>query len=751
MDPQNQDDSVTSVGDPGGAGPNLDLSCGYIPSAQLVDTAFRSGQQACSHPSQDQVVQIPTGVSGVSMVVVRVPNHVTDPNLPTSGGDNSTVAVFEFQESGPMTASLSAPCSAHALVQAVGAHGGVAGASTVAPIGPPTCSDGYAIETMAAGGPQGQPAGVVFEGTGAGWKVLGGGDPFSVGQACSLISPKALLQFQQLPPGMGCPAFGDSTYVPSQAGGAAQEADCSLPANEQKVCAAALELFVSESDLVKYVTTDISKFLSAVSDVINPPPSTYVAMGDSYSSGEGADWPAGFSGFPQLPGCDWRLYQDPAGSPRDTDHLDGAYIDNNVQSLRSGHCQNSSTNDQVGDTCHRSITAYAHVFDRLDQVPNRKLVFVACSGATVHTALAGYPANQTNRKGEKSQLLQLDSATSLVTLTLGGNDVGFADDAKVCVTPTKNEYDCINPDQPDAGSSATPLLKALGYVTTPGSSNDGLFRSYNPADTAPPQGLSHASVSSQLSALVKTSDGLDLRDRLVFLYRVMHKLAPNARILVLGYPQFFPSNPTSNAAHFSVQEQEWVNQRIATLDNVVQSAVSLSGVTQYVDVNNVLDGHQLVNGGSLDFTVDQSGNASCSGGEYLNDVDLTEGYFGSPELLHPNPCGHQLEGQRLAAAFQQTSSPQPFHLPDLPPSGVIKATIHHGNFPFGCHSTFTASVNAARTGDVSQFIWFDETGNERGTGSTLEMDSVHNAFKLYLETVGNNGQVRYSFFHGSVC
>jgi lysophospholipase L1-like esterase len=88
----------------------------------------------------------------------------------------------------------------------------------------------------------------------------------------------------------------------------------------------------------------------------------YVALGDSYSSGEGLE--------PYLPGSD---------------------------------------TDQ--DRCHRSDQAYANF------VTTKHLVFVACSGVT--TAAYAKPGS------EQPQSLALTRDTDLVTLTLGGNDLDW--------------------------------------------------------------------------------------------------------------------------------------------------------------------------------------------------------------------------------------------------------------------------------------------------------------------------------------
>ncbi len=87
-----------------------------------------------------------------------------------------------------------------------------------------------------------------------------------------------------------------------------------------------------------------------------------------------------------------------------------------------------SGTDTVGppaNRCHRSTRAYA----RLLQNPVARLnlsAFVACSGATTGTMFAG-------QYNESPQFDALDAQTEVVTLTIGGNDIGFADVVTLCV------------------------------------------------------------------------------------------------------------------------------------------------------------------------------------------------------------------------------------------------------------------------------------------------------------------------------
>lgn len=118
----------------------------------------------------------------------------------------------------------------------------------------------------------------------------------------------------------------------------------------------------------------------------------YVALGDSYSSGEGAGEQKSDSGYNYIRGT-------------------------NVP----------------GNRCHRSTNAYPHVLmGRLGLDASQYLDFRACSGATIED-LRG--PNDPEHGNEAAQLDALGDDTQLATLTIGGNDADFAGIIKACATP----------------------------------------------------------------------------------------------------------------------------------------------------------------------------------------------------------------------------------------------------------------------------------------------------------------------------
>jgi hypothetical protein len=189
----------------------------------------------------------------------------------------------------------------------------------------------------------------------------------------------------------------------------------------------------------------------------------YVALGDSYSAGEG-------------------------NPPFDT-----------------GACDRSTAN------------AYPRLLHSVRPLYPLPSAFVACSGAKIE--------NMTQPQGDNPpQLNAVTSDTTLVSLTIGGNDLGFSSLARTCV---ESPFSCV-------GS-----LKSL-----PG----------------------------KISAL---------QPRLTALYEQIHSQAPTARIAVLGYPDLFASDPVTNCkevgfgpANISASEMAALNQGIDQFDTAIQQAVT---------------------------------------------------------------------------------------------------------------------------------------------------------------------------------
>lgn len=136
----------------------------------------------------------------------------------------------------------------------------------------------------------------------------------------------------------------------------------------------------------------------------NAPPPKYVAMGDSYSSGEGV-------------------------LPFENDSDTGA------------------------NTCHRSVQAYPRLMQ--DSLDLGSTAFVACSGA-----VSDYIINDYNQENvELPQAVYMSEDAELVTISIGGNDIGFPDVMKACVAASSaqgclDEIDTASDDVGDPSFSS---------------------------------------------------------------------------------------------------------------------------------------------------------------------------------------------------------------------------------------------------------------------------------------------------------
>jgi lysophospholipase L1-like esterase len=95
----------------------------------------------------------------------------------------------------------------------------------------------------------------------------------------------------------------------------------------------------------------------------------------------------------------------------------------------------------LSSSCKRSVYAYPYLLAQ--QRANTALTFVACSGATTNDVM-------------NSQISSVTSSTTLVTITIGGNDLGFASLITACITTDCNT--ALNNTRTSASSVLSPRL-----------------------------------------------------------------------------------------------------------------------------------------------------------------------------------------------------------------------------------------------------------------------------------------------------
>jgi hypothetical protein len=183
--------------------------------------------------------------------------------------------------------------------------------------------------------------------------------------------------------------------------------------------------------------------------------------------------------------------------------------------------------------------------------------FLACSGATSLNVMTKQLKNKSDPSN--TNWIPLSSATQLVTITAGGDDLGWSAVLQQCY---EDLHSCQN-------------LPYKGY----------------------------SSMAEWASAELST-----LETNLVALYKQIKGDAPNAQILVLDYPQLLPSSPIDQACAnllplmpkypgLGSDEQDWLRGETTNLDNTIEDAVGIANAEAnvgavFLDVANVFKGHE---------------------------------------------------------------------------------------------------------------------------------------------------------------
>lgn len=266
----------------------------------------------------------------------------------------------------------------------------------------------------------------------------------------------------------------------------------------------------------------------------------YLALGDSYSSGEGDIGRTQSGGKFYLPGTD---------------------------------VLGSLKNKIPEEKCHISVNSYPYLLRMNMGLTNDRMKSVACSGAKIRDINgAGEYKGQDNSQ-KVPRLMGVDGSSGLqdqalyqftpgriqqidfirryqpktVTLTIGGNDTGFDNKVRACILN--------NP----ATTCATDKAKAEIAQT----------------------------IRQQYQPLKK-------------LYEDIQQASPSTRVFVLGYPQFITNlgNFCSLTGAVSQEERRMMVEAVSYLNQVVKTAANNAGVT-YVDIedslyrNGIFSDHRL--------------------------------------------------------------------------------------------------------------------------------------------------------------
>ncbi len=249
--------------------------------------------------------------------------------------------------------------------------------------------------------------------------------------------------------------------------------------------------------------------------------------------------------------------------------------------------------DQADNHCHRSSLAFPAL---IAQQRHMELDFHACSGAVMQDFYAPFSQSEYHpgtNPGEPAQLDTVSSQDSIGFVVIDGNNLQFSDIMNYCATRQLGQPSCE---------------KVFGKF-----------------------------VDRKLNQLNSTPN-------LAQLYRDVHsRMAPGAKLYVVGYPRFFPANPPKSCNTgvpglpvpvFSKSDMIWINLSIARLDAINARAAAAAGV-KFINVYDAFAGHEICN---------QVGNT-----QWMNKAIRSLNKYVQAGSFHPNLDGQQAEARWITA------------------------------------------------------------------------------------------------------
>ncbi len=312
---------------------------------------------------------------------------------------------------------------------------------------------------------------------------------------------------------------------------------------------------------------------------------TYVALGDSYSAGFGltpfsTTWPA-----------------------------DGCFQadDNYPKQVAAALNLDLGTNDENDRTCSGAIT------DNITTTPQVTMPPFSATAPLQGTALS--------------------ADTDIVTLTIGGNDLGFADVATFCIA--------LEATGPLSGPIGEPNLNNCKehYVTTVG-------------------GITIDQLADKLKFVVSL--------KLISTFNWIKQQAPNARVFVVGYPQIAPDFAKAPTGCYSSLLNNGTFTPPLPQDTVPYQTVDIHYLHHVEDLMDqwIQDAAGIAGFTYIPTWAATADHTVCAGTEsFIFGVGLTtdpqkgtetplSGYYVTLGALHPKPTGVGFLASQVIAAIQ---------------------------------------------------------------------------------------------------
>lgn len=231
---------------------------------------------------------------------------------------------------------------------------------------------------------------------------------------------------------------------------------------------------------------------------------------------------------------------------------------------------------------------------------------------------------------------------------------------------------------------------------------------------------------------------------LVSLYNQLKESSdPNTKIYIIGYPQI--GDPNGNCAdnvHLNHDELVFAQRLISYFNSVIKTAANNAGV-YYVDVEDAFTGHKLCETKSWDVAVN-----GLTAGNDLVDLLFLHGPIGN-ESYHPNALGHTLLEQSILKQTDNFTASMPKASDGYRPSEPDDTMPLLAGMP---RTNRTIQLIRQKTGTNGGIIqtgksWFS---NFTGLGQTLKVSSkirawLHsNPYDLGVFTPDSNGDINLS-------
>jgi len=248
------------------------------------------------------------------------------------------------------------------------------------------------------------------------------------------------------------------------------------------------------------------------------------------------------------------------------------------------------------------------------------LYFAACNGAKLGNLL----------EGKDPQVSHLGPQTKLVTLTIGGNDVGFRSVLESCVDglyANGGGKGCATRDEPGERTALEWLRdgRPPGEYELPHAKKNNISKNKEPLPSL--QGL----------------------------YEMILERAPAAELVVIGYPKLFetgqepPDDCQVGTGAFGLDKLaiyssdiEWLNAGDDALDDLIQDSAEAAREqtgrdVRYVDPRAAFIGHGL-----------------CDTEEsFINPLLFIKGIKTKPESMHPTVAGQEVLHRLIVEAIQK--------------------------------------------------------------------------------------------------